>query len=89
MGFDGKYGRVTTEHGERPEYGPAIVLGARDIRTRAVLGHERRLCDEGGSPVRHLRLVAETMARFIRWQEDNPDKVRTPDSERSRAWLGK
>ncbi len=89
MGFDGKYGRVTTEHGDIPDDEPVIVFRARDIRTRGVLAHYLRLCDEGGSPVRHLRLVAETMARFIRWQEDNPDKVRTPDSERSRAWLGK
>lgn len=87
MGYDGKYGRVTTEHGNIPDDEPVILFRARDIRTRGVLAHYLKLCDKGNSPVRHLRLVAETLARFIAWQEQNPDKVRVPDSERSRGWL--
>jgi hypothetical protein len=87
MGTDGKYGRVTTEHGDIPDDEPVIVFRARDSRTRGVLAHYLKLCEQGGSPIRHLRLVTEALATFTRWQEQNPDKVREPDSERSRAWL--
>lgn len=87
MGFDGKYGQVTTEHGDIPDDEPVIVFRARDVNTRAVLAHYLKLCDEGGSPVRHLRLVSETLARFVRWQENNQGKVRVPDSRSSREWM--
>lgn len=87
MGYDRKYGKVTTEHGNIPDDEPVIVFRARDVRTRGVLAHYLKLCEQGGSPVRHLRLVAEQLARFTRWQEENPDRVKEPDSERSRAWL--
>lgn len=87
MGYDGKYGRVATEHGDIPDDEPVIVFRARDAHTPGVLAHYLKMCDQEGSPYRHLRLVAETLTRFIRWQEDNPDQVRIPDSERSRRWL--
>lgn len=87
MGRDGKYGRVTTEHGDIPDDEPVIVFRARDEHTRAVLAHYLKLCDQGGSTMRHLRLVAEALAVFTRWQEKNPEKMRTPNSERSREWM--
>jgi hypothetical protein len=90
MGYDGKYGRVTTEFGDIPDDEPVIVFRARDMHTRAVLTHYLQLCDQSGSfssPVRHLRLVADTLARFISWQEANPGQVKMPDSVRSREWL--
>lgn len=87
MGTDGKYGRVTTEFGNIPDDEPVIVFRARDRHTRAVLAHYLKLCDQGYSPLRHLRLVAEALARFIAWQEKNPALVRTPVSEGSRQWL--
>jgi hypothetical protein len=86
MGYDGKYGRVSLQYGEIPDDEPVIVFRARDTNTRAVLAHYLKLCDQGGSPVRHQRLIAEALHRFTRWQEENPDKVRVPDSEHSRAW---
>ena len=33
-------------------------------------------------------LIVQAIERFRAWQRDNPDKVRVPDSERSKAWLG-
>lgn len=87
MGYDGKYGRVTTDHGSIPDDEPVIVFRAQDGLTRGVLAHYLKLCDQAGSPVRHQRLVAETLARFTRWQEEHPDEVRVPDSERSKKWL--
>ena len=87
MGYDGKYGRVTTEHGDIPDDEPVIVFRARDVRSRGVLAHYYRLCEEGGSPIRHLRMVAQALVNFTSWQEANPEKVKEPDSERSRAWM--
>ena len=86
MGFDLKYGVVTTEHGEIPDDEPVIMFRARDALTLGVLAHYLKLCD-GISPVRHLRIIAENLARFAQWQEEHPDRVKIPDSERSRAWL--
>lgn len=87
MGRDGKYGRVITEFGGIPDDEPVIVFRARDIKTLAVLGYYLKLCDEGGSPDRHLRIITETMVRFARWQEQNPEKLKLPDSVRSREWM--
>ena len=87
MGYDSKYGRVTTQHGGIPDDEPVIVFRARDVLTRGVLAHYLKLCDDANRPPRHIRLIAETLARFVRWQEENQDKCRLPDSERSREWL--
>jgi hypothetical protein len=87
MGFDRKYGQVTTEHGDIPEDEPVIVFRARDRLTVDVLDDYLRRCAAAGSPQRHLDLVQGTRELFRQWQQDHPDRVRTPDSERSRAWM--
>ena len=87
MGFDLKYGRVTTEHGEIPDDEPVIVFRARDALTPKLIGIYWNLCQAAGSPQRHLDIINENHERFDAWQDANPDKVRTPDSERSREWL--
>jgi hypothetical protein len=87
MGFDRKYGQVTTEHGEIPADEPVIVFRARDVNTFKLLGYYLVLCSKGGSPRRHLELILDNLDSFGQWQEANPDKVGTPDSERSRAWM--
>lgn len=88
MGYDGKYGQVTTEHGDIPADEPVIVFRARDALTIRLLAYYKRLCYESGSPQRHVDLVAAARGTFIEWQEANPDQVRVPDSERSRQWMG-
>jgi hypothetical protein len=88
MGFDPKYGTVTTEHGDIPADEPVIVFRARDLTTAKLLSCYLMLCARAGSPDRHLSLIISTLRTFTDWQQANPDKVRTPDSERSRAWLG-
>lgn len=87
MGYGGKYGRITTEYGSIPDDEPVIVFRARDMNTRGVLAHYLKMCDQGGSPVRHLRLIAETLHKFTAWQEQHPDQVRVPDSEHSKTWF--
>lgn len=88
MGWDGKYGQVTTEHGDIPAGEPVIVFRARDALTAPLISCYYKLCEEHGSPQRHLDLIEEAYKVFADWQEANPGQVRTPDSERPRAWLG-
>jgi hypothetical protein len=88
MGYDGKYGKVTTEHRSITDDEPVIVFRARDRLTPKLLRLYRELCERGGSPQRHLDLIDRTGGEFLQWQKDHRDQVRTPDSERSRAWLG-
>lgn len=87
MGTDGKYGRVTTEHGDIPDDEPVIVFRARDRLVPPMLDEYLQLCRDEGSPQRHLDLVTKAMHQIIDWQREHQDRVRTPDSERSRAWM--
>jgi hypothetical protein len=88
MGYDRKYGRVTTEHDDIPGDEPVIVFRARDRFVPAMLGYYMQLCQGGGAPERHVELVTGSIAEIEQWQLDHPDQVRTPTSERSRAWMG-
>ena len=87
MGYDSKYGKVTTEHGDIPDDEPVIVFRAQDKLSADVLAAYHRLCAENGSPERHLNLIAATQARFKVWQRAHKQQVKIPDSERSREWL--
>jgi hypothetical protein len=87
MGYDRKYGKVTTEHGEIPDDEPVIVFRARDRLTCPLLSAYYELCRKAGSLQRHLEITEANYATFADWQEGHPDQVRTPDSERSRAWM--
>jgi hypothetical protein len=87
VGFDRKYGRVTTEHDDIPDDEPVIVFRARDKHLPAVLNHYLTLCELSGSPDRHLALIRRNHERIVAWQQDHPGEVRNPDSERSRAWM--
>jgi hypothetical protein len=87
MGYDGKYGQVTTEHGHIPDDEPVIVIRARDRNACPVISAYHDLCERNGSPQFHLDLIEQTYTRFADWQEANPELVRTPDSESSRERL--
>lgn len=88
MGYDRKYGNVTTDHGEIPDDEPVIVFRGRDRLLPEVLAKYMSLCEGAGSPQRHVDIVAESRRQIMSWQAENPEKTRTPDSERSRAWMG-
>lgn len=79
MGVDGKYGRVSTEHGSIGEDEPVIVFRAQDATTPALIQAYRQLCEQAGSPQRHLDLIDMTLARFVEWQLDHFTK--TPSSD--------
>lgn len=85
MGFDGKYGKVTTEHGSIPDDEPVIVFRARDQLLPQVLAYYQAACMEAGSPDRHLNLIRDAGRTVKAWQQKNGMKI--PDSERSKAWM--
>lgn len=86
MPIDGKYGQVTLEHGAHiPADEPVFVFRANDRLLPKVLDAYYQLCEEAGSPERHLKLIASTHDQLLIWQKAHPPK--TPDSESSRAWL--
>jgi len=87
MGHDRKYGQVTTENGDIPGDEPVIVLRGRDRLVPELVKAYRDMCAAAGSPQRHLELIDASAAEIGSWQASNQDKVRTPDSERSRSWL--
>jgi hypothetical protein len=79
MGYDGKYGRVTTERGIIGEDEPVVVFRAQDRLLPKLLKVYRIMCELAGSPDRHLTLIDETAGRVKAWQADNPTK--TPSSD--------
>jgi hypothetical protein len=85
MAIDGKYGRVTLEHGTIGDDEPVIVFRAKDKLTPELLMHYRIMCAQAGSPQRHLDLIEAALDRFELWQSEHLTKV--PDSESSRAWM--
>jgi hypothetical protein len=88
MGYDRKYGIVTTQNGDIPEDEPVIVFRGRDRLLPAVLNIYMELCEIADSPERHIELVSGTYEVVSAWQRANPDKVKTPDSERFfREWM--
>ena len=86
MGYDPKYGRITTERGEIPDDEPVILFRGHDLYLPAVMQRYLQLCASGGSPGRHVELAADALEAVQAWQRANPGRVKVPDSERSRAW---
>jgi hypothetical protein len=81
MGYDGKYGRVTTERKDIPDDEPVIVLRAQDMHAIAALSVYWQACADGGADDEHLKAITETHRRFSLWQQQNPGKVKGPDTQ--------
>lgn len=86
MGYDRKYGKVTTEHGDIGDDEPVVVFRARDITLPNLLCFYAYLCMKAGSPTRHLAIVSNSRKAIVDWQR-NTGKVRVPSSESSRDRL--
>jgi hypothetical protein len=85
MPIDRKYGHVTMEHGDHiPDDEPGIWFRAQDNHLPLMLAYYRALCENAGSPERHLRIIEENRIEVLKWQATHQTKF--PDSETSRAW---
>lgn len=87
MGFDGKYGRITTERLEIPEDEPVMLFRGRDRILPEVIRDYAARCQEAGSPEYHVQLTLSAAARIEQWQTEHPDRVKTPDSARLRELM--
>lgn len=87
MAVDGKYGKVTLEHGTIGEDEPVVVFRAADMLLPKLLGYYHLFCLKIGAPRRHLDLILTTRSEVLAWQHDNPDLTGAPNSESSRAWM--
>jgi hypothetical protein len=75
MGYDGKYGHVTTELGDIAEDEPVIVFRAQDATLPKLLAYYLMVCTKAGSPRRHLEIILDTVERVRAWQADHFTKV--------------
>lgn len=79
MAIDGKYGRVTIEHGSIGEDEPVVVFRAQDILLADLLGEYYELCAEARSPQRHLDLIVATRDKIEAWQAEHHTQVPRSD----------
>ncbi len=75
MGYDGKYGRVTTQFGDITDDEPVIVFRAQDATLPKLLAYYLLLCSKAGSPRRHMDIILDTIERVRTWQVDHFTKV--------------
>ena len=83
MAAEGKYGRITTERGDIPDDEPVFLIRAQDRVAVALLDRYAMLAEAAGSPPRHLTGTREAIERFVAWQSEHPDRVKTPGVPRS------
>lgn len=87
MGYDRKYGKVTTEFGNIGEDEPVVVFRAQDKTLPQVLAYAMKIAYDVGSPERHLKILQNTIGTVDFWQQENADKVKIPSSESSKDRL--
>lgn len=75
MGYDLKYGRVTTERGTIGHDEPVVVFRAQDELLPEVLRWYRSQCLRSGSPQRHLDAIDDALSAVTDWQGANHTQV--------------
>lgn len=84
MGYDRKYGKVTTEFGNIGEDEPVVIFRAQDSTLAKVLAYYHLFCTQNGSPRRHLDIIMNTRQAVIDWQWAKGCKVPTSESSKER-----
>ncbi len=87
MGYDRKYGKVTTEFGNIGEDEPVVVFRAQDLTLPSVLENAWNIAKNMGAPERHIEILKNTQKTVMKWQQDNIEKTRIPNSESSKDRL--
>jgi hypothetical protein len=80
MGYNLKYGNITTEFGNIGENEPVMVFRAQDKLLPKVLAYYHLFCLKEGSPRRHLDIILDTKDAVEQWQQKNKTKVPTSES---------
>lgn len=82
MGYDTKYGYISTSKGSIPEDEPVFMIRARDTTSIDVIANYIALCIKAGSPKRHLDLVLNALEEFQKWQNEHRPELKVPASKR-------
>jgi hypothetical protein len=82
MGYDRKYGDVSTTEGYIPSDEPVFMLRARDVCSVGTIAHYLALSIEAGSSKEHLDLVLDSVDEFRLWRDAHVDDMKVPDSVR-------
>lgn len=81
MGYDHKYGKITTEFGNIGEDEPVVMFRARDALLPRVLMYYHLFCMKSDCPRFHLTAILDTFYNITQWQFNNKEKIRFPRSE--------
>lgn len=84
MGYDRKYGKVTTEFGDIPDHEPVVIFRSQDKLIIDVLAYYVLKCVKAGSPMRHVRIVLNTIGFIREWQSIHGSRIPNSDSSASR-----
>lgn len=85
MGYDQKYGQVTTERGSIPVDEPVIVFRAQDTMAPGAVYAYLTLCKQGGASEVHIDGVRAVYEALIQWQNSHPGQVKIPDTTREQV----
>ena len=80
MAKDRKYGQVETEFGEFEDDEVVFVFRASDAMLPDTLKSYHTLCVGVNSPQAHLDQILLSYQEIMKWQHENPDKVRVATS---------
>jgi hypothetical protein len=81
MPKDRKYGEAILEFGDIPEDEPIFIFRGRDMLLPDVLKSYSTLAVGVNAPQQHLDQILESYKQIKQWQDENPDRVRRPDSQ--------
>lgn len=82
MAVDARYGKVTVEHEPGNPLGedePVFVLRARDVVAPGTVERYAQDCEFYGAPTEHVESIRRAAVALQKWQDANPDLVKTPD----------
>lgn len=80
MGYDRKFGRVTTEHGDIPEDEPVFVIRGKDAAAPMAISHYADAAVMVGASDEFVDEVRRAVETVCAWQADHLDRIRAPDN---------
>lgn len=69
-----------------PDDEPVFILRARDVAAVPTLESYLGLVRAAGSPQEHMDAVRKRIYQFIKFKEEHPDRMRTPDTRLTAEW---
>jgi hypothetical protein len=80
MAWDSKFGRVTTERGTLGEDERVVIFRSKDVLLPDLLVAYHALAMSRGAGMEHMKVIAHLHQDIVEWQQQNPDKVKIPDT---------